>query len=539
MTSPDRTDELIREMLARRAPAGTPRRTSSVARCSRWRQRLVPRAPTTCRRRLAIRQRRRLLLAATLVVAIPGLIVALLGGGAAVRHLPRSDDPGTAAGFTARPIDHAGRGRPRCPGSSRDTAAIQRRVTGPTPPWRSGRSPWSRSRATTCGSARRPRRPAARGCSSRSCPAGTRMLIVDGPVAADGYDWYEVQTDGELIDLFGWVATGKDGEVWLAPKRPRCPENADAATVATLNRIDFLACFGDTQVQVRARPRTSGTRASRRRTAAGSGVPATCDVDTRWLLFPSASVTLVTDKGNEHQIDLAMPPDLASRLQDVPHQATLLLTVSMDAPEAASCDVHDPVTGSELIPAHRAVTACRLQFVVQQIAWRDAARSGHRVAVPREPLTGPPMARGASAITPAPQPTRGAAGEEPRLPCLVAPSGDGRRSVQPFDRPAPGSMQERECETEARRVDLEERARPGDGRISADLVADRDEAGDLEAVLAPRDLTRDAVDPVGANLDGDGCDANHRHGGDLLHSAGRRQPGALRIRTLVRFLAER
>ena len=101
------------------------------------------------------------------------------------------------------------------------------------------------------------------------------MLIVDGPVVADGYDWYEVQTDGELIDLFGWVATGKDGEIWLAPKRPRCPEDADAATVATLNRIDFLACYGDTQVQVRARPADFWERAPRDgRTAAGSVAPA-------------------------------------------------------------------------------------------------------------------------------------------------------------------------------------------------------------------------------------------------------------------------
>jgi hypothetical protein len=39
---------------------------------------------------------------------------------------------------------------------------------------------------------------------------------------------------------------------------------------------------------------------------------------------------------------------------------------------AASCGVHDPADGAELIPAHRAITACRLQFVVQQVAWRNA-----------------------------------------------------------------------------------------------------------------------------------------------------------------------
>ena len=188
-------------------------------------------------------------------------------------------------------------------------------------------------------------------------------------------DWYEVQTDGELIDLFGWVSTGQDGEIWLAPKRPRCPEDADASAVATLNRIDFLACYGDVQVQVRAR--AADFWDTRLETADCGWIrrDGTCDVDTRWLLLPSTSVTLVTDKGNEHRIDLAMPPELATRLQEVPREATLLLTISMDAPEAASCGVHDPITGADLIPAHRAVTACRLQFVIQKIAWRDGAGS--------------------------------------------------------------------------------------------------------------------------------------------------------------------
>jgi hypothetical protein len=93
-------------------------------------------------------------------------------------------------------------------------------------------------------------------------------------------------------------------------------------------------------------------------------------------------VTLVTDKGNEHRIDVAMAPDLAAGLQDVPRQATLLLTISMDAPEAASCGVRDRAAGTELIPAHRAVTACRLQFVVQQIAWHDAGGASTGSPVP-------------------------------------------------------------------------------------------------------------------------------------------------------------
>ena len=380
MTSPDRTDELIREMLARRAGGEAPadlvgRTLLALAAAPRPKGgNHLPSAPK-------VRQRRELLLAATLVVAIPALVVALLAAGPLSWAPVGGDDPGTAAGLTSAPST-----TPAAP-----VAGTTPEASEATPP-SSGQSPdpalavGSLAVVTIEGDNLRVRSAPTTASSSKMLkpvlPAGTRMLIVDGPVLANGYDWYEVQTDGELIDLFGWVATGKDGEVWMAPKKPRCPEDADAATVATLNRIDFLACYGDTQVQVTAR--AADLWDTRLETADCGWVrrTGTCDVDARWLLFPSASVTLVTGKGNEHRINLAMPPDLAAALQAVPHQATLLLTVSMDAPEAAGCGVRDPVNGAELIPANRAVTACRLQFVVQQVAWRDANGAGTGSPVP-------------------------------------------------------------------------------------------------------------------------------------------------------------
>ena len=336
MTSPDRTDELIREMLTRRTAGGPP---ADLLGRTLLALSATPRPVGASHPRAAPRpeQRRRLLLAATLVVAIPALIVALLGAGALIA--PGPEDGGRGAAVGATPISSAT--------STGQAAASSPAASAATPP-SSGASPdpglavGSLAAVTIEGDNLRVRSAPTTARSSKMLkpllPAGTRMLIVDGPVAADGYDWYEVQTDGELIDLFGWVATGKDGETWLAPKGPRCPEDANAATVATLNRIDFLACYG----------RAAGPGHGARRGPLGRAPEAadcgwirrdgSCDVDARWLLFPSASVTLVTDKGNEHRIDLAMPPDLAAALQGVPRQATLLLTISMDAPEAAACE---------------------------------------------------------------------------------------------------------------------------------------------------------------------------------------------------------
>jgi hypothetical protein len=46
---------------------------------------------------------------------------------------------------------------------------------------------------------------------------GVRFYVVDGPVTADGYTWYQVQPYGREERLpFGWIASGsRDGEPWI------------------------------------------------------------------------------------------------------------------------------------------------------------------------------------------------------------------------------------------------------------------------------------------------------------------------------------
>lgn len=200
-------------------------------------------------------------------------------------------------------------------------------------------------------------------------PAGTRMLIVDGPVPVDDLDWYEIRTDGELIDLFGWVAAGDNGEAWIAPAAPRCWGDLDAATVVGLDRIDFLACYGQTKVKVQAR--ASGLWDVRQHEGECGWLPArgACEVDNAWLLLPAARVTLISEGRAEYEVALAMPPDLSEALAKLPRQATLLLTVSMDAPESTGCRARDAASGQALVPDERAVLECRIQFVIQEIAY--------------------------------------------------------------------------------------------------------------------------------------------------------------------------
>jgi hypothetical protein len=60
---------------------------------------------------------------------------------------------------------------------------------------------------------------------------GTRFYVVDGPVIADGYAWYQVQPyDGERHLPFGWVAGGsRDGEPWIERLPLGCDSVAPSA----------------------------------------------------------------------------------------------------------------------------------------------------------------------------------------------------------------------------------------------------------------------------------------------------------------------
>lgn len=50
-----------------------------------------------------------------------------------------------------------------------------------------------------------------------SIPAGGELLVIAGPVCADGYAWFNVQYD----DLTGWTAEGSTSQYWLEELPPR------------------------------------------------------------------------------------------------------------------------------------------------------------------------------------------------------------------------------------------------------------------------------------------------------------------------------
>lgn len=88
-----------------------------------------------------------------------------------------------------------------------------------------------------------------------------QLYVLDGPVRASGYEWYEVMPLSPRYESSGWVAAASHaGEPWIKPlATPTCPPKP--TTVAGLEDLAYgvrLACFGGVPITLRARLDTCG-----------------------------------------------------------------------------------------------------------------------------------------------------------------------------------------------------------------------------------------------------------------------------------------
>jgi hypothetical protein len=197
---------------------------------------------------------------------------------------------------------------------------------------------------------------------------GRRVYVVDGPVSASGYVWYEIvpiRTDTDHDDLpFGWVAAGKDGEPWLSSEGFTCPAlPADYATFATTPPLIALACFGHKSMSIAARIANP---------EATCGVSIGWDVDPSWLFStcPQPPFLLEDPTRTDLSLNAVLDPKVdIHRLNpgpDVPEWLRVTVTGRFDHPAARTCHgVSDgekvPLTPTEI------VLDCRATFVISAL----------------------------------------------------------------------------------------------------------------------------------------------------------------------------
>jgi hypothetical protein len=207
---------------------------------------------------------------------------------------------------------------------------------------------------------------------------GALLFVIDGPVAASGYDWFLVRPMGEADLQFhpdppelGWVAAAsKDDEPWLRAQSFPC---IDATPLETLSEIDYpphgligLACFGDSPLRFDA-DLVSGF--------VECDPPST--LDPAWL-DPCRSGLAVADParvaGDPRRLHVAFDP--AVDVDALPEggsgvEAAVTVTGRFDHRAARTCRLGPgPSTDPRVLPSELVVLGCRAQFVVTSISLR-------------------------------------------------------------------------------------------------------------------------------------------------------------------------
>ena len=191
-------------------------------------------------------------------------------------------------------------------------------------------------------------------------PLGTQLLILDGPVSASGYTWYEVVPLTTRPLPHGWVASAsRDGEPWLGEGHLDCPPApADFRALAALPRGVGLACFPQVPITVEA-----------------GLISCNCDADgpwyTPWWFFlGSGSPDLLVEPGATDvpsNVDdwFALNLDPAGEHPVVlPLGQVVEVTGMFDHPAAATC------TRTEMDGEPAPSQGCRFEFAVTRLLVR-------------------------------------------------------------------------------------------------------------------------------------------------------------------------
>jgi hypothetical protein len=209
--------------------------------------------------------------------------------------------------------------------------------------------------------------------------AGQDVYVLAGPVAASGYQWYEVDPTMGAGTHFtprsdppsGWVAAAsKEGVPWLLPRRGVCTDRdlpEEFSDLADLHPTVGLACFGDRPMSFEATLGTYETCGQRTWTIEPQWLGDAClGNDDMWLGDPDAES--YADVGD--QVDAAFAPGVdTSRLHpggEPRDWIRVRLTGQFDHPVARTCH---GVSDGETVPLDpdAIILACRAQFAITSI----------------------------------------------------------------------------------------------------------------------------------------------------------------------------
>jgi hypothetical protein len=185
--------------------------------------------------------------------------------------------------------------------------------------------------------------------------------LFDGPITADGYDWYlaatEMNTEHHASiwpNAVGWVAAGDGEDAWLVADQRSCPQEpielAEVTNLA-LTKLEMLHCLGDKELTLRGWLPAQGADED------PDASLAECRTNFPWLMCaPLLDIVRTVERGwagNADYLDFVIDP---SSDVVVPERGQwVTLTGAFDHPDADTCgDVAE-------------VLICRFSFVISAI----------------------------------------------------------------------------------------------------------------------------------------------------------------------------
>lgn len=163
------------------------------------------------------------------------------------------------------------------------------------------------------------------------CPV---VYVLEGPVAADGYDWYRAVAEASSAcpEYVGWIAAGDGEDAWLVRREVPCPEapvELGDVTFAGITRLSALYCLGGEEITLRgyypAPP-------------AGESRGGSCVSPPGWLVctlgYDILRVEEGTWVGDANHLQIHPHPDLGPM---PPRPGWIEVTGQFDHPAAADC----------------------------------------------------------------------------------------------------------------------------------------------------------------------------------------------------------
>jgi hypothetical protein len=191
-----------------------------------------------------------------------------------------------------------------------------------------------------------------------------RLFIVDGPVIAQNYEWYQVkawrQGQPSVSWPVGWVArAGHDGEVWIGASTRACPSQpVDIDALLDLAPVERLGCFGDTQIDVRAvvnQAQAGDCDVTREGCPTGPG----------WLTASSVAAGASPTSTVGDGIPLSIEPGASIGADNLAVAGVVRLRGAFDHPDSSGCRPDPARAGPDgPLSSVEAVLRCRSQFVV-------------------------------------------------------------------------------------------------------------------------------------------------------------------------------